>query len=319
MTRVRDDRPADGDPGPSGAAGSPSTPYDLGPDELRDIILDSCVDAVIAHTPEGDLLYANAEALRQWRCDSADEIKARGPWGWVPKEQQAHIASRMTQLAADGQARFESVGRFDGESGPHGEEIHARLADTPYGRIIISVVRDVSNRMESDELVRYLAYHDCLTGLANRALFEQDLMHALAAADRHNDEVGLVFIDLDEFKPVNDTLGHANGDRVLRKVASRITECVRLTDTVARIGGDEFVMLLPRISGHGDLIAVARKTAEEISRPMHIGEITVRLSASLGLAMYQRGETCESFVTRADLAMYESRKPGSPGWGELAV
>jgi len=280
---------------------------------LHELILDNCLDAIVAHTPDGVLLYANTEALRQWKCASFAEIVAKGPWGWVPEEQRTKVANRLEQLPVGGEARFDSVGR-SGCGAQHAAEVHARCIDGPQGRVIVSVIRDISSRMRTEEMVRYLAYHDSLTGLANRALLDQEVAHALAAADRHDDDVGLAFIDLDDFKPVNDNFGHANGDYALRKVAGRISSCVRLTDTAARIGGDEFVVLLPRLKSADDLSSIAHKIASEISRPMQIGDATVTITPSMGLAVYERGEPSESFIARADHAMYESRKSGLPGW-----
>jgi len=279
---------------------------------LHALLLDNCIDAIVAHTPDGVLLYANAEALRQWECDSFDQIAQKGPWGWVPEEQRAKVAHFVGQLRVNGEARFDSVGR-SGCGAHHAAEVHARCIDSPDGLVIVSVIRDISSRLRTEEMVRYLAYHDTLTGLANRALLGQELTHALSAADRHEDDVGLVFIDLDDFKPINDTLGHANGDHALRKVAGRISSCIRLTDTVARIGGDEFIVLLPRLKSTDDLSSIAEKIVREVSRPMQIGKACVTITPSVGLAIYERGESPDSFVERADHAMYESRTAGSPG------
>jgi len=299
--------------GQTGAEGSRMSAAPLDRAGLHTLLLDNCVDAIVAHTPDGNLLYANREALRQWDCSSFDEILAQGPWGWVPEDQRAKVAHRMSQMNATGEARFDIVGR-SGCGVQHAAEVHARYLETPEGPVIVSVIRDISSRIRTEEMVRYLAYHDTLTGLANRALFSQELTHALSGADRHDDSVGLVFIDLDDFKPVNDTFGHAKGDHALRKVAGRISSCVRLTDTVARIGGDEFIVLLPRLKDPADLSRIAHKIVREISRPMRISDSEVTVTPSIGLALYQQGEAPDAFVARADHAMYESRSAGTPGW-----
>lgn len=274
--------------------------------DLHALLLEHCIDAIVAHTPDGVLLYANKEALMQWRCESFEQVADLGPWGWIPPEQRTKAAHRMSLLTTNGEARFDSVGRSAcGE--PYAAEIHARLLETADGPVIVSVVRDISSRVRTEEMVRYLAYHDTLTGLANRALFNQELTHALAAAERHDDHVGLLFIDIDDFKPVNDTYGHAKGDHALRKIAGRISSCVRLTDTVARIGGDEFIVLLPRLRSPEDLQVISEKIAQEVSQPMRIGEASVTVTPSMGLAIHESGEAGEDFVARADHAMYESR------------
>jgi len=284
--------------------------------ELRSLLLDECIDAMIAHTLDGELLYANKEALCQWGFDSVDQIRARGAFGWATPEEHTMITERTVLLASAGELRFTTYGTR-GNGAKTYCEVHARVIDTTSGPVVVAVMRDVSHRLHAEEMVRYLAYHDTLTGLANRTAFDEELGRVLVAAGRHEDHTGLVFIDVNDFKPINDTLGHTIGDHALQIIAKRINESVRLSDTVARMGGDEFVVLLPRLSRPEDLQEIARKIAREVSRPMHIGELEVAVTVSVGLALHEKGESAESFVIRADLAMYESRQTGVPGW-ELA-
>ncbi len=284
---------------------------------LHKLLLDNCSDAIVAHTLDGVLLYANPEALRQWGCETFEQVSAKGPWGWVPEEQRRKIAHRLGQLSANGEARFEST-EGSGCGLAHASEINARRIEGPHGPLIVSVVRDISDRVRAEELVRHLAYHDPLTGLANRALLDQELTHAIAASDRHDDQVGLVFVDLDDFKPINDTLGHARGDHALREVARRLSGCVRLTDTVARVGGDEFIVLLPRLRSTDDLQHAAHKISDEIAKPMRLGDVSVALTASMGLALYRAGESAEDLMIRADRAMYDAKGLGLPGWSVAA-
>jgi diguanylate cyclase (GGDEF)-like protein len=193
-------------------------------------------------------------------------------------------------------------------------EVHARIADTVYGELVIAVLRDITERVEAEEAMRYLAFHDELTGVANRKAFVDKLGCALANSDRHGDLVGVVFLDLDDFKPVNDTLGHAMGDRVLQVVARRMQACVRECDTVARIGGDEFMVLFDRLARGSDLASAAKKLDAALSRPIRVDGHTVRVTASLGLALYTPGEAADELVTRADHAMYHAKQNDMPGW-----
>ncbi len=280
---------------------------------LRSLLLDNVVDAVVAHTLDGRLLYANRAALDMWHADDVASINAAGLWGWVPPEQRERVAERIERLKTERSARFESHGTRGGGL-PSYAEVHARLIDTADGPVAVSVIRDIADRMATEEMVRYLAYHDTLTGLANRTMLGTELAHAISASERHGDLVGLIFIDLDNFKPINDTHGHAIGDDALREVANRLAGAVRETDTVARLGGDEFVVLLPRLRVASDLPDIARKLAKEICRPMELGPAMVTLDLSVGLAVRQPGEDADSFMIRADLAMYESRETGVPGW-----
>lgn len=274
--------------------------------DLHATILHHCTDAIVAHTPDGTLLYANPAALHQWRCSSIADVRARGPWGWIPPEQQPRIAGRMGRIRLDGQARFDSISRTcSGDS--LSAEVYARYVETPDGPLIISVVRDITSRIQSEEMVRYLAYHDSLTGLANRALFTERLEAALEEGAHVPTHTGLLYIDLNDFKPVNDRYGHAVGDSVLRRVADRISVCVRQSDTVARVGGDEFIVLTPAVADEQELSAVRLRIHEAIRRPVNVGSLTIKVTASIGSAIHRAHEPLDAFVARADRAMFDHR------------
>lgn len=285
---------------------------------LNTLMLNHVTDGIVCHTLEGGLVFANRAALSTWGVESLDAARALGPFGWVSAGQETFVRDHMRALVEQGEARFESHGVTPAGTEAH-LEIHASLVQTSAGPVIISSVRDISERIQAEEMVRYLAYHDTLTGLANRVLLESDLAHAVGMSERHGDLVGLLFIDLNSFKPVNDAHGHAVGDLVLREVANRIAGAVRETDTVARPGGDEFVVLLPRIDSEHALVEVARKLSDEVGRPMDIDGIAVTVSAAVGLAVHRPGESAESLLTRADLAMYEARERGLSGWDLFSI
>lgn len=280
--------------------------------ELQSHLLRAAVDCIYAYTLDGLLIYANDAALERWG-ESLEGMVGRGPFGWVPTENRGRAAERTAQIRSDGELRFEtnSVGR-DGQ--PKLVEVHSRLLDTEHGPVIVADVRDISDRVETEEMVRYLAYHDTLTGLANRVALDSEIAHSMQASDRHGDILGIVYLDLDDFKPVNDTYGHALGDHVLREVADRIAGAVRETDTVARVGGDEFVVLLPRLNEPDDLPAMGQKLVECIAEPIMVNGLKLRVNASVGLALHRQGEDAETLLTRADLAMYDSRVRRLPGW-----
>jgi diguanylate cyclase (GGDEF)-like protein/PAS domain S-box-containing protein len=281
--------------------------------ELRSALLEGCLDPMIAHTIGGDLVYANKAALRMWGVTSIEQMNARGPYSWVALEEREKIPEHTALLQVRHEAKFTTnATRGDGTTSHH--EVSARLIESSRGRIVVSAVRDISDRLSAEEMVRYLAYHDTLTGVANRTMLADELDKALARAERHGDTTGMVFIDLDDFKPINDTMGHAIGDHALRIVAERIHTSVRQTDVVARMGGDEFVVLLPRLSDPKDLPDIARKIAREVSMPMRIGDRDVSVTVSVGCALHEPGESAESFMIRADLAMYQSRQTGIAGW-----
>ncbi|HSK46497.1 MAG TPA: diguanylate cyclase [Coriobacteriia bacterium] len=273
--------------------------------ELHHLLLENSLDGIVAHTIEGELLFANRAAEEQWGY-SAEEARARGPWGWVADQSRQQVSARIAQMLDCGQARFESYRVMDDGRAMH-QEVHARIVESSHGKIVVSSTRDISERVEAEEMMRHLAYHDMLTGLGNRAHLDRALRLAVSSADRHGDIVGVVFIDLDDFKPINDTYGHLEGDNVLREVARRLKTCVREYDTVARMGGDEFVVVLPRLPEPGALMAVASKLVQEVSKPIAIGEASVIVEPSIGIAVHRCGEDAESLLTRADLHMYEVR------------
>lgn len=280
---------------------------------IRDIALEHALDGVVVHTAEGILLYANKAACDQWGVGCIDDVIDKGPFGWVPENERDDIRKRMDMLVSEGEARFDTYGRK--RNGVRlNVEIHARLVDTENGPVIVSTARDVTERIQTEEMVRYLAYHDMLTGLANRVRLGQELAHQISMADRHHDLLGVIFMDLNDFKPVNDSYGHTIGDHVLREVADRLAGSIRENDLVARLGGDEFVVVLPRLQDEKYLPAIAEKLARRISEPIQVGGQTITVNGTFGMAAHRRGEDADSLLIRADMAMYDAREKQVPGW-----
>jgi diguanylate cyclase (GGDEF)-like protein len=164
------------------------------------------------------------------------------------------------------------------------------------------------------ETVLHMAHHDALTGLPNRSLLRLRIEQAISRARRNGQFAALLFFDLDKFKSVNDTLGHEAGDTLLREVAERLTRCVRADDTVARMGGDEFVIVLADLDQVGDAKAVMHKLLATVAEPMAIGDRRLVVTASIGLGVYpEHGETGDALMRAADGAMYEAKTAGQNG------
>jgi diguanylate cyclase (GGDEF)-like protein len=177
----------------------------------------------------------------------------------------------------------------------------------------VIVFRDVGAALETSRQMFRLAQHDVLTGLPNRLLLHDRLTEAIAMGHRHNKPLALCFVDVDGFKAVNDLLGHAGADEVLRSIAVRLTEALRLTDTVSRIGGDEFVILLSEITHVEDAALVAKKILRAIAGPHRVESQDVRVTASLGVSLYpDHGQDADTLITNADAAMYYAKRAG-PG------
>jgi len=176
---------------------------------------------------------------------------------------------------------------------------------------IIAVSRDISERKEAEQRIEFQAYHDALTGLPNRMLFKDRLSVAIARAHRKGSPIGVMFLDLDHFKLVNDTLGHTVGDRLLRGVAERLKESLREEDTVSRLGGDEFTLLVVDLATDDDIGKIAQKVLEAIAKPFRIDEHELYVTTSIGIALYpQDGSDPDTLLKNADAAMYRAKELG---------
>jgi diguanylate cyclase (GGDEF)-like protein len=197
-------------------------------------------------------------------------------------------------------------------------EVHQARLINAHGQVIgtVGCARDITERKASEAFVQHLAHHDVLTDLPNRALLTDRLRQALAQARRDRGELGVLFLDLDRLKLVNDSYGHDIGDLLLKEVAVRLRESVsRQTDTVSRIGGDEFVILLQRVNNAQDAVAVAKKVLRSLSRPFNIKQHDIEISASVGIAIYpQHGDGVDLLLRNADAAMYSAKNGGRNGF-----
>ena len=188
-----------------------------------------------------------------------------------------------------------------------------------YGRVFQGVVFDITRRKLAEQEVAFLAHHDKLTGLPNRAFFEETLELAVSRARRHQRGVAVLFLDLDNFKLVNDSLGHHAGDQLLQQLAERLREVTREADLVARQGGDEFLLLLSDLEAAvrsetehetSSLAAetVAQRIAQALNEPFFMANTGVRVAGSVGISLFpQDGEDSESLLRSADAAMYRRR------------
>ena len=172
--------------------------------------------------------------------------------------------------------------------------------------------RDITERKTLEEQLRQLAFHDSLTLLANRGLFRDRVQHSLTLANRGRQQVAVMFVDLDNFKNVNDSLGHDAGDRLLQAVAQRLVKSTRFSDTVARLGGDEFAILLEAITTTGEVEQLARSLIEQLDQPFFFNATEVRVSASIGVAFSTHGQeaSAEALLSKADTAMYFAKAAG---------
>lgn len=251
----------------------------------------------------GELLYENP-AARQSRA-----IKTKTLTGRLIKSTDKRALT--SALKRYGEYCFSA--RVETTDGARTHEIDARMSrDAVTGDPAVLVTEvDVTEREAAEQKIAFLAHHDSLTGLYNRTYLTQELDHVLRRADADGKKVGLLFIDLDRFKHINDSLGHATGDKLLVMVGERLRSCVRKTDVIARLGGDEFVVLLSDVMRHEDVATVSNGILAALARPMLIDDRELQVTPSIGISLYpDDGKTIDSLLKNADLAMYESKDGG---------
>jgi diguanylate cyclase (GGDEF)-like protein/PAS domain S-box-containing protein len=174
---------------------------------------------------------------------------------------------------------------------------------------------EIVERRQAEARVHHMAYHDSLTGLPNRALLADRLDRAMLAAERSDSRLAVMFLDLDRFKTINDSLGHLTGDQLLKEVASRLCRAVRASDTVARLGGDEFVVLVPGVDGPDDCVQVAQKIIEVLGEPFPFEGRVLHISPSIGICLYpDHGHDVATLMRNADAAMYHAKAAGRNTW-----
>jgi diguanylate cyclase (GGDEF)-like protein/PAS domain S-box-containing protein len=267
--------------------------------------MQASVEGILFHK-NGYLTDAN-EPLCELVGYPLEEILGRHVFDFLPADQMAKVSAVME---AHGETAYESVILHrDGRRIP--VEFIVRTIERHGERLRMSIVRDIRDRHAAQEHIRRLAHNDSLTGLPNRLSLMEHLGHMIAAARRDDSQVALLFIDLDHFKRVNDSLGHLVGDTLLQTIARRITESLRGTDVVARFGGDEFIVLLPRTLQRMDVEEVAHKLLARIEVPVNADGRLISVTPSIGISMFPHdGETADDLIKHADTAMYLAKSRG---------
>jgi diguanylate cyclase (GGDEF)-like protein/PAS domain S-box-containing protein len=215
-------------------------------------------------------------------------------------------------VEADGHWTGEVIGfRGTGDSFPSWVLINTLRDESGAPTHYVCVSRDITALKRSEEQLQRLAFYDSLTRLPNRALFNDRLRVALAGAERRSDLIAVMYLDLDGFKDVNDTLGHAAGDRLLIEIGERIGRCIRAADTLARTGGDEFTILLSHAGSTAGVTLIAQRIVEAVAMPIQVGDRQVRVGTSIGISFYPKdGQDAETLLVKADLAMYKAKEAG---------
>lgn len=285
--------------------------------ERAQVTLHSIGDAVITTDALGKVQYLNpvAEDLTGWVNAEAQGKPLPQVFNIVNEKTGAPVENPVERCLKEGRI----VGLANHTALIHRDGYIFAIEDSASpikdweGRIIgaVLVFHDVSDKRNMVRQLTHLAHHDALTNLPNRILFKDRLNLELAHAHRNKEKLAVLFLDLDRFKLVNDTLGHAMGDELLKGVAKRLTNCLRESDTVSRLGGDEFTILLPGLTHEEYAAKIAQKIIEALQKPWMLGGHEFHITTSMGIAIYPSdGEDADTLLKHADTAMYRAKEQG---------
>jgi diguanylate cyclase (GGDEF)-like protein/PAS domain S-box-containing protein len=285
---------------------------DLAASEARaKAVMESAVEAILTSDAVGHVESVNpaAELLFGWL---ETEIVGRPIAVVVPGLELSGDHDGLDDLHWGPSERMMEATRKDGERLP----VDVSMSSTTIGgrEMFTLIARDATLRKLYEDRLEHQATHDPLTGLANRTLFEELLVRAAYRADRSGRPVAVLYLDLDGFKDVNDVFGHQSGDRVLSETSRRLEQVVRPGDMVARMGGDEFVVLCEHLSAPSDAETIATRIVQAVGKPIPLDSGVATVTASVGIALGESGETAASLVARADEAMYRMKQGGKAGF-----
>ena len=278
-------------------------------------VLKAVDQAVISINEFGIIKSANDVAVKNFGHDRLDIIGENVSM-LMPEPHRANHDEYLMRYLSTGHSKvidqtreFEGL-RADGTLFPM-EITVTELTERDGRSTFVSSIRDITVKKAQDERIRFLAHNDSLTGLPNRASFNDRIEEALIRAERNRSGVALMFIDLDKFKPINDTLGHEAGDLVLKAVAERLKAIIRKTDMAARLGGDEFVLILENVANKEDVTGTAKTLLEKIPTPIALEDTGCSVGASIGISHFPTdAATVPELLAAADKAMYKVKKAG---------
>src|SRR5215471_3765434 len=262
-------------------------------------------------TLDGQILDRNDSFAQIFGYGSREEVLGLPAWNFYlsPEDRKANLARLNERRSL---TNFEQCMRR--KDGSHVWVLeNGSLVEGTEGKpaVIEGTIIDITERKRAEEQVKHLAFHDSLTGLPNRLLFNDRLRVAMVHANRYREKLAVLFLDIDRFKVINDSLGHSIGDDLLRRVAERVGGCIRQEDTIARLGGDEFTVLLPGIARHEDAATIANKILEAVRLPFFIEHRELFITTSIGVTVYPAdGTDPETLVRNADTAMYRAKEQG---------
>jgi len=283
-------------------------------------LLEAAPDAIVVVNQGGEVVLVNLQAEKQFGY-FRNELIGQKVTNIVPKGFVKRLTADGPRVADEELAQRSGTGieligrRKNGTEFPI--ELTLSPLETAEGILVTAAIRDISGRKEGEAFrvlagqMAYAAQHDNLTGLPNRMLLSDRIDQAIALARRHEKKVAVLFLDLDGFKHVNDSLGHSIGDKLLQSVAARLANCVRASDTVSRLGGDEFIVLLSEVQQAEDVAISARKILQAVTNAHSIDQHDLHITTSIGMSVYpDDGMDAETLIKNADTAMYQAKENG---------
>jgi diguanylate cyclase (GGDEF)-like protein/PAS domain S-box-containing protein len=276
------------------------------------VLAENGIDLISVVAPDGTVTYCSP-ALRTLLGWEPEETVGRNVFEFVHRDDADMVRAAFQRLLAVRLTHEPVELRFRHKDGQWRtfEALGTNCVDNPHIRGVVLNSRDVTDRKLIQQRIQHLAYHDNLTGLPNRGLLQDRLGHSIARAERSGRKVAVLFIDLDNFKNINDTLGHDVGDELLRQVSRRLTECVRAGDTIARQGGDEFIVLLDNLEDGRGASVVAQKILGSLRAAFTLGGTEQHVSGSVGIAVYpEDGRDAQTLMKNADTAMFHGKGIG---------
>jgi len=278
-----------------------------GETQLRKILQAVPFPILISRLSDRHVVYCNDYALRQFKRQPGQNASGRQTSIFVDPQDESAILDSLRH----GEVRMHEVQMRDGDGLPFWALVSAQTVMYAGDHCVLVGLYDITERKRRDDDILRMAFRDTLTTLPNRASFDQSVNLALAQAQRESRRLAVLFIDLDQFKQVNDTYGHKGGDRLLQAIATRLFSTVRQTDCVARLGGDEFVVLLPEIVDFAAVAGVAWKLLDRIANPLIIEDRECAVTASIGISCYpEDGSDVHTLLKNADVAMYRAKAEG---------
>ena len=274
-------------------------------------VLDETTDFVLIADADGVIRYMNRSLLETLGLEEEDGTTRTVTELLTAASRERFLNDAMPVVREKGVWRGElaMVQTVSGAEMPVSQVLIGHRGPTGTVESISSISRDITDRLAMEEQLTRLALHDSLTGLPNRRLFFDRLDIALARAQRTGGPVGLLFVDVDDFKAINDTLGHEVGDSVLVEVARRLVECVRPSDTVCRLGGDEFVVLCENVGDHEGASVMGERLERRVAEALSVGTAELRVSVSVGVATATSApDGPEALLRSADAAMYRVKR-----------